>query len=145
MIFTPKQMEFTLNRGDTFVLPIVLNQNTQLDFVPYYLSVYDKLYVGILEPGQAFEDAIIRRTLTNVDETDSKGNVIFKLRPEDTERLMTGLYYITVKLQQFDKITTVLSAKKFWITGTNPPKRIIHKDEAQDTDNVIIFDGGEII
>ena len=143
MIFTPKEIEFNLSRGDSFSLPIVLNQGTQLVFKPYTLTENDTIYVGIMEPQQSFEDAIIRKKLSMNDECDEDGNVILKLNPQDTENLMTGLYYLTIKLKQGVDVTTVLSMKKFYITGTNPnPENINNEDNIIDT---IILDGGEIV
>lgn len=111
---------FTLNRGDTFVFPIIINSNTKLNFKQYVLTDADKLYVALLEPNQAFEDAILRKVITNKDKTDENGNPLLIVNSRDTEYLLTGKYYLTIKLQQENNIvTTILPMKEFWLTGTD--------------------------
>lgn len=143
MIFTPNTVSFSLNRGDSYILPIVINKGTQLKFEPYTLQEQDRLYIGIMQPNQSFEDAIVKKVYTEDDELDENGNILFKLSPRDTEYLMTGKYYISIKLKQFDTVTTILPMKEFWITGSSLTQTSIAKDE--DDENTIIWDGGEII
>lgn len=142
MIFTSNSIAFEMIRGDSYTLPITINKGTQLDFEHYALSGHDRLYVGIMEPNQAFEDAIIRKVLTEDSTMNENGDVLFQLEPQDTEYLMTGKYYISIKLKQFDTVTTILPPKEFWITGSNPPtNRVITEDVDE---NIIILDGGVI-
>ena len=143
MIFTPKQIAFEIIRGDSYTLPVIINKGTQLDFERYTLSETDKLYVGIVEPNQSFENAIIKKVLTKNSEKTDDGDVIFKLTPQDTEYLMTGKYYITIKLKQLDEVTTILPAKEFWITGTNPLTTRVTAEDIDD--NVISSDEGVIL
>ena len=143
MIFTPKQIAFEIIRGDSYTLPVTINKGTQLDFERYTLSETDKLYVGIVEPNQSFENAIIKKVLTKNSEKTDDGDVIFKLTPQDTEYLMTGKYYITIKLKQLDEVTTILPAKEFWITGTNPLTTRVTAEDIDD--NVISSDEGVIM
>lgn len=111
---------FSFNRGDTIRIPIVINKNTYLNFERYVLTDSDKLYVALVEPNQAFEDAIVRKIITNKDTVDEFGNPILTFESRDTEYLLTGKYYLTVKLQQENNIvTTILPMKEFWLTGTD--------------------------
>ena len=110
----------SFNRGDTIRIPIVINKNTYLNFERYVLTDSDKLYVALVEPNQAFEDAIVRKIITNKDTVDEFGNPILTFESRDTEYLLTGKYYLTVKLQQENNIvTTILPMKEFWLTGTD--------------------------
>lgn len=114
---------YVMNRGDTFVLPLVINEGTKLNFVQYQLRQFDKIYIGIMEPNQSFENAIIRKVLTITSPTDSKGHPLFSLTPEDTENLLTGKYFIEIKIVQKvneqDVVTTLMPLKEFFIEGTN--------------------------
>ena len=111
---------FMLSRGDTFRFPITINCGTKLDPEVYELKQKDTLYIAILEPGQSFENAIIRQTLTSENADEETGAITFILKSSDTEYMLTGKYFITIKLEQEDgTVTTVLPMKEFWLTGTS--------------------------
>ena len=111
---------FMLSRGDTFRFPITINCGTKLDPKIYELKQNDTLYIAILEPGQSFENAIIRQTLTMENANEETGAITFLLKSSDTEYMLTGKYFITIKLEQEDgTVTTVLPMKEFWLTGTS--------------------------
>lgn len=110
---------FTLERGDSFSFPIDINQGTELNYKQYILTETDVLYVGIYSPNQAFENSIIKRTLNYNSNTDSNGNILFELVPEDTLNLKTGKYFISIKLKQKNNVNTILPQKEFWIIGTD--------------------------
>ena len=59
-----------MNRGDSYILPLVINEGTKLCFKQYQLRQFDKIYVGIMEYNQAFEDALIRKVLTITSPTN---------------------------------------------------------------------------
>lgn len=112
-----------MNRGDSYTLPIVINEGTKLCFKQYQLRQFDKIYVGIMEYGQSFENAIIRKVLSITSPTNKYGHPLLKLVPRDTEYLITGKYFIEIKLVQKendeDIVTTILPMKEFFINGTN--------------------------
>lgn len=111
---------FMLSRGDTFRFPITINCGTKLEPEIYELKQNDTLYIAILEPGQSFENAIIRQTLTMKNADEETGAITFILKSSDTEYMLTGKYFITIKLEQEDgTVTTVLPMKEFWLTGTS--------------------------
>lgn len=105
-------------RGDTFYLPIALNSGTREYFEPYLLDKDDALYIGIMRPGQPFEDAIIRCKLDQCSPRDSFGNSIFKLTHDDTKNLEPGKYYITIKFVSGEDVTTLTDQKLFYVTGS---------------------------
>jgi hypothetical protein len=143
MYFAPELNDLCMNRGDSYSLPITINQGDAIDFSLYRLKEDDVIYVGITEPGQSFEDAIIRKVIT-YDDTDN-GIGVLNLNPGDTEYVMTGKYYIEMKLKQMNKITTILTPKQFWITGTNPPKsNMVINELTFVEEEEVIWDGGEL-
>lgn len=123
MFITIEDNYLKMNRGDSYILPLVINEGTKLDFKQYQLRQFDKIYVGIMEYNQSFEDAIIRKVITITSPTDRYGHPLLKLSPKDTEYLVTGKYFIEIKLVQSDfnegeTVTTILPLKEFFINGT---------------------------
>lgn len=127
-----EQNNLKMNRGDSYTLPLFINEGTMLCPRQYQLRQFDKIYIGIMEVGQSFENAIIRKVLTILSPTDKKGHPLFILMPEDTENLLTGKYFIEIKLVQINNeqniVTTLLPLKEFFINGTNK--------QVYDTENV---------
>lgn len=85
------------NRGDTFQFPFEINLRTALYPDKYILQENDVLYLGVCEPNQCFENAIIKKKFTKED-LDSNNNVIIKFKSSDTENLQLGIYYYEIKL-----------------------------------------------
>ena len=137
-----EQNYFIMNRGDSFEFPIVINSGTDLCFEKYNLTNSDKIYVGIMEPHQSFENALIRKVITCESETDGKGNPLLILTPEDTENVLTGKYFIMIKLAYKDcdinKVKTILPMKEFFIEGTNK-----HVSDRKFVTHIIDVDGDD--
>ena len=91
----------TVNRGDSFEFPVILKLGSSMDELIYNLGQNDVLYLGIMEPNQMFEHAIIRKKFTYQD-LDSDGNVNIRFWPEDTMFLRPGKYYYQIKLETED-------------------------------------------
>lgn len=112
-----------MNRGDTYELPLTINEGTKLNFIQYEMRRLDKIYVGIMEPNQAWEDALIRKVLTINSPIDEYGRPILVLDSKDTEFVLIGKYFIEIKLVQNNngnpRVTTILPLREFWINGTN--------------------------
>lgn len=120
MILDIDRITLELVRGDTFELPLELNSGTRDNFVRYLLQPDDFLYVGIMKPGQAFEDAELRVCLNHWSETDSLGNPILTINSCDSVLLYPGKYYLSVKFKSKEKVTTLVDHKIFYVTGSNP-------------------------
>ena len=88
----------TVNRGDSFELPITLNIGSSVKHVEYTLTDDDVLYLGIMEPNQPFETALIRKKFVK-SELDENGNIKVRFWPEDTICVLPGKYYYQVKIQ----------------------------------------------
>lgn len=95
----------TVNRGDSFEFPVLLQLGTPLSPVIYQLKETDKVYIGIMEPNQMFEDALIKKVCTSKDQ-DNYGYVIAQFRPLDTLYVLPGKYYYQVKIQTLNDSTS---------------------------------------
>lgn len=89
----------TMTRGDDVTIPLDLFYNTleRLYNNPYYINVYDKVFFAVMEPNQRFEEAILKKVYTYED-LNSDGTIDVVLRSVDTEFLLPGDYYYTVKI-----------------------------------------------
>lgn len=112
----------TVNRGDSFEFPVTLNLGTNL--LPRYhtMDTNSVVYLGVMEPNHPFEDALIRKRYT-VEDTDEKGRVIVKFKPQDTQCVLPGKYYYQIKLQVCNpndasdyEVYTVIDKTQFFIT-----------------------------
>ena len=119
----------TMHAGDYFEVPLFLNVGYGCCPIRYQLKKGDKVYFGIMEPHQPFEFALVRKVLT-IDDLNENGDPVVILKPDDTERIMPGLYYYEVKLMRVnleddgsdseepeisDYIDTIIPKTKFWI------------------------------
>lgn len=108
----------TINRGDTYSFPLYVNIGTQI--APEKLRLTDTMsvYVGVTEPNQKFENAIIRKKYT-AEDMDKNKDIKITFYPEDTVNLKEGKYYIEIKLvdtsTEPDTVTTICSKKLFYI------------------------------
>lgn len=109
----------TVNRGDSFELPLILNIGSSMTHVAYVMTPEDVLYLGVMEPQQSFEDAILRKKITYEDLNED--NICIRFWPEDTMFLSPGKYYYQIKLQTTDSVTkkkdieTVVDKTLFYI------------------------------
>ena len=71
----------TLDRGDSFVMPILINEGTKLSPVYRPLRDTESLYLGLMEPNQAFEDAVLKKKFTSASKKDKDGNILLLLDP----------------------------------------------------------------
>lgn len=151
-----------LTRGDSLELPVKINIGTQLEPVfKTLVGTTDKVYFGIMLPNQAFEDAVVKKVLDAESPVDIEGNPILLLSPEDTENLLVGKYYYTLKYRytnQYGKeaVKTIKPSTLFWIMGENPikePEPVTYVDSLPENNVInnevtkyktIIWDGGEI-
>lgn len=114
-----------LMRGDSFTAPIIINTGTTLEPKYYELQENDKLYFGLMEPNQAFEDAVMKKVYDFTSDKDTNGNILLRIEPQDTEKLLVGKYYYMIKLRTFDAfetecVKTIVKPTLFWLEGNNP-------------------------
>ena len=109
-----------LSRGDSLKLPLTIKDGDPLTYCSYELYPDDVVYFAIMEPNQAWENAIVKKVYT-YDDLSEDGDVIITLKPTDTMMLLPGLYYYQIKLQLYDPeskttIVNTLNLKtQFWI------------------------------
>ena len=118
-----------MTRGDTFTFDLTIYDDSESDG-RYKLKGNDALYLGIMDPGQPFEVALVRKKFT-VDNCDAMGNLVICLEPEDTIDLCPGTYYYAIKLKMdhefidpitneptgeyVNDVTTIVNKTKFFI------------------------------
>lgn len=140
----------TLMRGDSYTAPIYINIGTKLDPKLYRLGATDKLYFGLMEPNQAFEDAILKKTFDCTSPQDSSGNTLLMLTPSDTEKLLVGKYYYMIKLLTIDAfgqeaVRTIIKPTLFWLEGNNVKHEPLpYYDRGQYDIDRVVYEGGEI-
>lgn len=115
----------TVNRGDSFELPLMINGGSSLYPTNYQIDNKSYVYLGIMEPNQPFETALIRKKATLEDvQIDENGDqvVIFKFKPQETQCVLPGKYYYQIKLQRFLSedpedytVDTIVDKTLFWI------------------------------
>ena len=85
-----------VTRGDSLefkLAPITLGE-----YLKYELQGDDTLYFGLMDPGQSFEDALVRKVYTAEDFATIE-DFVLELDPEDTLDLIPGKYFYALKLQ----------------------------------------------
>ena len=115
----------TLNRGDSYPFTLYIDDPNSQDGI-YRLKDDDTVYLGIMDPHQLFENALVRKRYT-ADDMDEAGNISIVIKPEDTIDLYPGIYYYAVKLHksspanqetgdpEIDEVLTVINKTKFII------------------------------
>ena len=71
----------TINRGDSFRLPLMLNYGTKMEPLMYRMTPKSFVYFAVMEPNEPFENALIRKKYT-IDDVDEDGNIVIKFRPD---------------------------------------------------------------
>lgn len=108
----------TVTRGDSFSFPIFINKGTKVCPQRYVLQEGDKVYLGIMEPNQPFEDALIRKVFT-IKNLNKFGDVVAEFTPSDTSRIIPGKYYYEIKFTNADEsvVNTITSRRSFTINN----------------------------
>lgn len=83
-------------RGDSFVLSLFINKGTEINPEPYSLGPNDRVYFALLEPGQTFEEAIVKKVITDKDSYPD-GVLDIAFESIDTCNLEPGKYYYQIK------------------------------------------------
>ena len=112
-----------MNRGDTYEFNLTIDDEGS-ENGKYLLQGNDAVYFGLMEPNSAFEQSLVKKVYTEEDR-DKDGNIFITIEPEDTEHLLPGVYYYSVKLEvdhengetyeNIHKVITVINKTKFII------------------------------
>ena len=108
----------TMNRGDTFYMPLRINIGTKIAPTYYEITSADTIYFAIEEYNQPFEFALVRKMFT-IEDKDENGDVIIKLKSDDTSHILPGEYFYEIKLRHDEEnnevIDTIVPRRKFII------------------------------
>ena len=112
----------SLSRGDSFIVPLFINQGSKAYPIRYDLKYHKEfeLYFGVMECNQKFEDAVIRKRWTyDTALINQFGDLMIELKPEDTLLLHPGKYFYQVKMKHQTKdgetVSSVTPTTEFWI------------------------------
>lgn len=104
-----------LTRGDSAMFTFELNAGSNLFPDIQTLQDGDKVYFGLMEPNQMFENSILKKRFLNTD-CENKHEVSIKIDPKDTARLLPGRYYYQIKLEKNSgDVITIVDKKQFFI------------------------------
>lgn len=117
MFYVSDEGIINLTRGDSCSVPIFINKGTELNPMRYYIGDNDTVYFAIMEVNQSFEDAIVKKAFAK-ENANENGDVLLTLVPKDTENLLPGKYYYTLKLR------TGLGADKYKVQTLIPNKEL---------------------
>lgn len=110
-----------LIRGDSLSLALFINEGNELYPVRYDLTDDDTVYFALMEDGQLFENAILKKMYTSKNAQTKEGDLIISLSTEDTQNLREGLYKYTIKLRTKNEDTgeyqvdTVVTEHSFYV------------------------------
>ena len=113
-----------INRGDAFSLSVYINLGTTLEPIQYVLTENDRVYFALMEPNQPFECALMRREFTK-DDLDEYNNVDMFFKNDQTEFLMPGTYYYTIKLVRKELATESGEDDKTLVDTITPKTKFI--------------------
>ena len=118
-----------MNRGDSYEFDLTISGADTTDG-RYRLMEEDAVYFGLMDPGQPFEQALVRKKYT-AEDCDEMGNLVISISPDDTLDLYPGKYFYAIKLhmdhddfnpntgektgERVDKVVTVINKTKFII------------------------------
>lgn len=118
-----------MNRGDSYEFDLTISGADTTDG-RYRLMEEDAVYFGLMDPGQSFEQALVRKKYT-AEDCDEMGNLVISISPDDTLDLYPGKYFYAIKLhmdhddfnpntgektgERVDKVVTVINKTKFII------------------------------
>ena len=91
-----------MNRGDSFECPLFINCGTYMEPQRYELTEKDKVYFGLMEPNKLWEQSILKQIYTYNSDKTEEGDLIIKIKPEETEYLIPGTYYYEIKLAKYN-------------------------------------------
>ena len=99
MVFISNNGFIRLTRGDSFDVPLFINRGDKCYPDRYYLQGHPEatVYLGVMEPNQPFEKALIKKKFTNAN-LNEDGDVIITFEHTDTACLLPGKYFYEIKL-----------------------------------------------
>lgn len=93
-------------KGDSFFAGLYLNKGTLIDPVRYELTENDQVYFGVAEVNQQFSKSLIRKIYDKNSPVTDQGNIQIELTPDETQYLLPGTYYYSIKVVTKTIVTT---------------------------------------
>lgn len=117
MVYISNNGFIRLARGDSFSIPLFIDRGTVWAPVRYYIKDHPDatVYLGVMEPNQRFEEATIKKSYNSTSPQNKNGDLIISFKPQDTEYLLPGKYYYTVKIRSNDFVDTIIPETEFFI------------------------------
>ena len=115
MLVVGRDGSIQISRGDSFFVPLFINEGTDLIPIRYALGEGELVYLGVMEPNQPFENAIIKKIFDKDSEKTEDGDLLLTFDVEDTEYLHQGQYYYSIKIKRGDKVDTLIPERNFII------------------------------
>lgn len=118
MVYISNNGFIKLSRGDSFEVPLFINNGTKILPIRYCIASHPNatVYLGVMEPNQPFEEAIIRKTYNYKSKINSNGDLMISFTPEDTEYLYPGKYYYSIKIEHDgNNVDTIVPKTEFFI------------------------------
>lgn len=117
MIYISNNGFVRMTRGDSFDVPLFIDRGTMCAPVRFYIKDHPEstVYLGVMEPNQDFENAIIRKKYTSTSLQNEYGDLIISFCPQDTQCLLPGKYYYSFKIQTNTRVDTIIPKTEFFI------------------------------
>ena len=118
MVFISNNGFIRLTRGDSFDVPLFINRGDKCYPDRYYLQGHPEatVYLGVMEPNQPFETALIRKKYNYQSKFNENGDLIISFTPEDTENVLPGKYYYSIKIDRGNnRVDTIVPKTEFFI------------------------------
>ena len=119
MVSIDNSGNITINRGDTFVVPLFIDASPSIfHSIRFTLREGDIVYLFLVEPNTSIKRALVKQIYKKED-SNSNGDILLKFANQDTNFLSPGVYYYEIKLQRKlekgyqDILTTICPRRKF--------------------------------
>ena len=121
MLSIDKSGNITINRGDTFKVPIFIDISKDIFHnIRFPFTQKDELYFFLLEPNTSIKHPLLMQVYTR-DDLNENGDIVLKFIHDDTDWIVPGTYYYEIKLRapyqdgMKDALVTVVPRRKFTI------------------------------
>lgn len=109
----------SVTRGDSFSLPLFINEGSDLKPIRYIIQPGDTIYFALMQCNQYFENAIVKKVFTSAN-LNENNDIIITFNPEDTEQLIPGKYYYQIKAKLLNEdgnyiVNTIIDKTEFFI------------------------------
>lgn len=118
MIFISNNGFIRLARGDSFTVPLFINRGTMVTPVRYLIKNHPEasVYLGVMEPNEPFENAVIKKKYTSTSEVNKNGDLLIIFKPNDTLNLLPGKYYYSIKIDYGNNsVDTIVPNTEFFV------------------------------